>query len=91
MLKDTVYMHDGSVAGAAKTISSSAMKFGGYTLNGSAGGCTLNVYDGVTLILTTSAAASALLTRVFEIPVVFRTSLLATCSGTGFYQVFYTT
>jgi hypothetical protein len=80
------YAHISTVGGASLT--QVAQKFGGFALNGSAGASTLSIYDGTTLVISTSAAANAVIIINLAVPVAFRTSLLATCSGTGHYSVF---
>lgn len=82
----TVYAHKSTVGGAELTLS--AQKFGGFILNGSAGSSTLNIYDGAILIAKTSAGANEMIAVNFAAPIAATTSLLATCSGTGFYSVF---
>ncbi len=85
----TVYAHESTVGGAELTLT--AQKFGGFILNGSAGSATLSIYDGAVLIAKTSAGANETIAVNFAAPVAFSTSLLATCSGTGFYSVFVAT
>lgn len=85
-----VYVHKDTVAGGEMIASSTAAKFGGFTLNGSAGSATLNILDGATTIYATSAGADSKISVVLPAPIACTTSLLATCSGTGFYSVFFT-
>lgn len=82
----SAYAHVDTVGGASLTLD--AQKFGGFFLNGSDGGSTLAIKDGATTILSTSAAANALISIVLDVPIAHSTSLLAVCSGTGFYSVF---
>ena len=87
-MREFVYAHVSTVGGAEMTLA--AQKFGGFILNGS-NGSTLSIYDGSTLIISTSAAAGVAIPVVFNSPIAMRNSLLATCSGTGFYSVLVTT
>ena len=77
-----------TVAGNGITVAvGSGQLFGGFFLNGSAGGETITIKDGATTILTTSAGATAFIPVVLAAPI--RCSqIVATCSGTGFYSVF---
>ena len=88
-MKDRVYLPVSTVAGAGITIATaSGQLLGGFILNGSAGGETLTVKNGATTIITTSAGANAFISLNLATPV--RCSqIVATCSGTGFYTVFY--
>ena len=61
--------------------------FGGFFLNGSAGGDTITVKNGTVTILSTSAAANALIVVNLDSPIRL-SQIVATCSGTGFYSVF---
>jgi len=85
-----VYAHKDTVAGAEMVVSADPIKFGGFTLNGSAGSATLNILDGAVTIYATSAGANGMISEVLSVPVACTTSLLATCSGTGHYSVFFT-
>lgn len=85
-----VYIHVTTAGGADITIASSAVGWGGFILNGSAGGCTLTLKDSVgTTFYTTSAAATVIIPVVFAAPVVLN-GLTATASGTGAYSVLVT-
>ena len=90
-MKDRSFTYFATTAGADVTVVAGACKFGGFFLNGSAGGSTLNIYDGVNLIVSTSAGANVLIPLFLPTPLSFRTNLLATCSGTGFYSVLFST
>lgn len=83
-----VFAHKDTVGGAEMIVSASAAKFGGFFLNGSAAS-TLIIKDGATTILSTSAAANVLISVILPAPIACTTSLLATCSGDGFYSVFF--
>jgi hypothetical protein len=85
-MKRSAYGHVSTTAGASLTLA--AGKFGGFFLNGSAGASTLIIKDGAVTVLTTSAGADAFIPVVLAEPIAFRTSILATCSGTGYYSVF---
>ena len=86
-----VYAHQDTVAGAEMIVSATGLKFGGFFLNGSAGSATLSILDGTVIMVKTSAGADANITVNLDAPIACTTSLLATCSGTGFYSVFFTT
>lgn len=89
MAKGFVYGHVGTVAGSEMTLV--AGKLGGFMLNGSAGSATLSLLDGAVLLIKTSAGADQVIQRVYEAPIACTTSILATCSGTGYYRVFIST
>ena len=84
-----VYAHKDTVAGGEMIVNAEAAKFGGFTLNGSAGSSTLSILDGAVIVMQTSAGANAMINVNLEVPIAFTTSLLATCSGTGYYSVFH--
>lgn len=86
MGRDFVYAHVDTVAGGEMTLA--AGKFGGFILSGSAATATLSIYDGAVLLLTTSAAINSVVYQNFDAPIACTTSILATCSGTGYYSVF---
>ena len=76
-----------TVGGAAMTVATgTGPLFGGFILNGSAGGCTLTVKDSATTLLTTSAAASALIS-VMQMNPIRCNPIVTTVSGTGFYSI----
>jgi len=83
-----VFVPISTVGGAGITVATATGQlFGGFFLNGSAGGETLTVKNGATTIITTSAGANAFISVNLATPV--RCSqIVATCSGTGFYTVF---
>lgn len=89
MGRDRVFAHKDTVAGGEMVVSADAAKFGGFFLNGSAGSATLSILDGAVIICQTSAGANANILVNLDTPIACTTSLLATCSGTGFYTVFY--
>ena len=90
-LHTTIYTPISTVGGAGITVAvSSGNKFGGFFLNGSAGGETLTVKNGATTILTTSAAANVFIPVVLAAPVAL-SQIVATASGTGFYSIFFST
>lgn len=83
-----VYRPISTVGGAGITVAvASGQLFGGFFLNGSAGGETLTVKNSATTIFITSAAANVFISEVFASPVALA-QIVATCSGTGFYSVF---
>jgi len=91
MNRRSVYTPISTTAGAGITVAvASGNKFGGFFLNGSAGGETITVKNGTTTILTTSAAANAFIPVVLAVPINL-SQIVATCSGTGFYTIFITT
>ena len=83
-----VFVPISTVGGAGITVATATGQlFGGFFLNGSAGGETLTVKNGATTIITTSAGVGAFISVNLATPV--RCSqIVATCSGTGFYTVF---
>lgn len=84
-----VYAPKSTVGGATITLSTgSGTLFGGFFLNGSAGGTTITVYNSATLIISTSMGANAFVNVNLNNPVAL-TQIVATCSGTGYYTVFY--
>jgi len=85
------YTHVSTVGGATVVASATPAKLGGFFLHGSGGGSTITVKDGATTILSTSAGANALIPVVFASPVAMRTSILGTCSGTGYYSILIST
>ena len=85
------YLHISTVGGAEVTASAGPAKLGGFFLNGSAGSSTLNILDGSTVILSTSAGANELITVNLNVPIAMRNNILGTCSGTGFYSIFIAT
>lgn len=89
MGKEFVYTHSSTVAGGEQTLA--AGKLGGFVVNGSAGSATLSIYDGTVLLITTSAGANQHIAEVWNAPIACRTSILGTCSGTGFYSILITT
>ena len=86
-----VYTHVSTVAGDETTPSSGPAKYGGFFVNGSAGSSTLTVYDGTVVIAKTSAGSNASILVNLDTPIACTTSLLGTCSGTGFYSIFFAT
>ncbi len=85
MSKGFVYAHKDAVAGAEQTLV--AGKFGGFMLNGSAGSSTLTLYDGTVLLVDTSAGANVVIREIYDAPIACTTSILGTCSGTGYYSI----
>lgn len=86
--KGYTYVPISTVAGSGITVATgSGQLFGGFFLNGSAGGETLTVKNNTTTILTTSAAANVFIPVVLATPVAL-SQIVATCSGTGYYTVF---
>ena len=82
------YAPTSTVGGATITVATkNGTLFGGFVLNGSAGGTTITVYNSATLIITTSAGANAFIPVVLATPIAC-TQIVATCSGTGYYSVF---
>lgn len=83
-----VYVPISTVGGAGITVATATGQlFGGFFLNGSAGGETITVKNSATTIITTSAGVGAFISVNLATPV--RCSqIVATCSGTGFYSVF---
>lgn len=83
-----VYTPISTVGGAGITVATaSGQLFGGFFLNGSAGGETITIKNSATTIFTTSAAANVFISNVLPSPITL-TQIVATCSGTGFYSVF---
>jgi len=77
-----------TVGGAGITVAvASGQLFGGFFLNGSAGGETLTIKDSATTIAITSAAANVFISVVLPSPIALD-QIVATASGTGFYTVF---
>lgn len=85
MGRGRVYAHKDTVGGAEMTLTAS--KFGGFMLNGSAGSSTLTIYDGAVLLVSTSAGANGIIREIYDVPVACTTSILGTCSGTGYYSI----
>ena len=89
MHRGTIYVPVSTVGGATITVAkSSGKQFGGFFLNGSAGGTTITILNSATTIYATSAGAAAMITLNLAAPVSL-TQLIATCSGTGYYTLFY--
>jgi len=83
-----VYRPISTTAGSGITVATaSGTLWGGFVVNGSAGGETITIKNSATTIITTSAGANAYITLVLNNPVAF-SQIVATCSGTGFYSVF---
>lgn len=83
-----VYVPISTVGGAGITVAvASGQMFGGFFLNGSAGGETITIKNSATTIYTTSAAANVAINVNLAAPVAC-SQIVATCSGTGFYTVF---
>jgi len=78
-----------ATVGGASVAITTALGFAGFYLNGSAGGTTLTISDGTTAIMSTSAAASTVITVIPCQTIRFLTSISAACSGTGSYTVFF--
>ncbi|MBU2052505.1 hypothetical protein KKH13_04850 [Patescibacteria group bacterium] len=83
-----VYRPISTVGGAGITVATgSGTLYGGFFLNGSAGGETLTIKNGATIIAITSAGANVFISVVLPSPIAL-SQIVATCSGTGFYSVF---
>ncbi len=89
MGRNRVYAHKDTVGGADMTLA--AGKYGGFMLNGSAGSSTLTIYDGTVLMVATSAGANVVIREIYEVPIACTTSILGTCSGTGYYSILIST
>lgn len=82
------YAHKDTIGGANMDVSTVGAKWGGFILNGSVGSSTITIKDGAVVLYVTSAGANQVITVNYQTPIACTTSLLATCSGTGYYSVF---
>lgn len=90
-MKSHVYTILSTVGGAGITVATaSGQKFGGFFVNGSAGGETITIKNSATTVITTTVAANVFASAVLPVPIAMA-QIVATCSGTGFISVFFTT